>query len=340
MTFDIMDHGQVILEADAVSYEEWLSKAFSERRKNFSDDLYCYSPTGYPYKIPAHQHTNPHNFASLSVTGSSCSLHCEHCDAKLLRGMQGTPTPEELLKACEKVKERGGDGVLISGGSDSQGHVPLDRFTDVIRTVKQELGLQVVVHTGLVSEEIATALGIAGIDAAMLDIIGDADLARRVYHLENGPQKMAKSLDLLKENGIPIAPHVLVGLNYGNLTGEIEALKMIAARNPEAVVIIALNPLRGTPMESISPPTPDAIGRVMTIARLGMPHTPLLLGCARPIGDHKIKTDVLAIKAGINGVAYISQEGVDLAEAMQLRVVFKDICCSLAPIDLSKHSGG
>ena len=194
------------------------------------------------------------------------------------------------------------------------------------------------VHTGLVSEDVAAQLGKAAIDAAMLDIIGDVDLARNVYHLENGPQRMAASLDLLKAQGIPIAPHVLVGLNYGKLTGELEALEMISTKDPEAIVIIALSPLRGTPMAGVEPPTPETIGRVITVARLGLEHTPLLLGCARPIGEHKVKTDAYAIKAGVNGIAYISQEGVDLAKSMRLKPVFRDVCCSLAPIDLSTQS--
>ncbi len=113
---------------------------------------------------------------------------------------------------------------------------------------------------------------------------------------------------------------------------------MIASREPEAVVIIALNPLRGTPMAGVEPPTPEMIGRIIAVARLGLEQTPLLLGCARPIGEHKIKTDAYAIKAGVNGIAYISQEGVDLARSINLEPVFKDICCSLAPIDLSMRS--
>lgn len=249
--------------------------------------------------------------------------------------MDGVLTPEALLHACQVVKERGGEGVLISGGSDARGHVPLGRFAEVIRAAKQDLGLQVVVHTGLVEPDTARFLGEAGIDAAMLDIIGSAEVAKKVYHLDSGPQRMAESLDLLKEYNIPIAPHILVGLDYGRFNGELEALDMIAQRNPQSVVIIALSPLRGTPMAGTDPPTPEMIGRIMTIARLGMEETPLLLGCARPIGNHKIHTDEFAVKSGVNGIAYVSQQGVDLARGLGLQPIFRDVCCSLAPLELS-----
>ncbi len=336
MTFDILSDGLSILNQPFSEFEEQMAQGFEIRTKVFGTSLYCFSPTGYPYKIKDHKHANRHNFASLSVTGDVCSLHCEHCDGKLLHGMKGVPTPEGLLQACKEVKERGGEGVLISGGSDSKGHVPLDRFGEAIRAAKQDMGLQVVVHTGLVTPDTASMLGEAKIDAAMLDIIGSPEVAKSVYHIDSGPERMAESLDLLKEQNIPIAPHVLVGLDYGKLNGELEALDMIAQRNPEAVVIIALSPIRGTSMAKVSPPTPEMIGKIMTITRLGMEKTPLLLGCARPIGDHKIKTDEFAVKCGVNGIAYISQDGVDLARNLGLAPIFRDVCCSLAPIELTR----
>ena len=198
VTFNIIDDGREILSSDHDTLNDWLSSAFHSRHKHFGTKLFCYSPTGYRYRIRDHEHTNPHNFASLSVTGVSCSLHCSHCDGKLLKGMEATLTPDALYEACRQVKEHGGDGVLISGGSDSAGHVPLDKFTDVIGKVKNELGLMVVVHTGLVTEATAAKLGSTGIDAAMLDIIGSPEVAKAIYHLEDGPARMGASLDLLK----------------------------------------------------------------------------------------------------------------------------------------------
>ncbi|MDF1538727.1 MAG: radical SAM protein [Candidatus Thorarchaeota archaeon] len=335
MTFDILSDGKFLLDSSTNAFDNLMKEGFASRKKVFGNDLFCFSPTGYPYKIKDHQHSNKHNFASLSVTGTSCSLHCEHCDGKLLHGMDGVLTPDSLLHACQVVKERGGEGVLISGGSDARGYVPLGRFAEAIRAAKQDLGLYVVVHTGLVEPDTAMFLGEAGIDAAMLDVIGSPEVAKKVYHLDSGPQRMAESLDLLKEYNIPIAPHVLVGLDYGQFNGELEALDMIAQRDPQSVVIIALSPLRGTPMAGAEPPTPEMIGRIMTVARLGMKETPLLLGCARPIGNHKIRTDEFAVKSGVNGIAYVSQEGVDLARSLGLKPIFKDVCCSLAPLELS-----
>ena len=60
-----------------------------------------------------------------------------------------------------------------------------------------------------------------------------------------------QSLRAFQESGIPFVPHVLVGLHYGELKGELEALKMIAKYSPSAVITIAFMPIHGTPMEKV-----------------------------------------------------------------------------------------
>ncbi len=330
MSFDILTDGQRILKAKDDDLTEFMAEGYDLRVQHFGHNLYCYGPTSYPHNIPSHKQDNPDNFISLSVTGTSCSLDCEHCKSRLLVGMEPTIRPEDMIERLSRVKEKGGRGVLISGGSDSTGHVPLLRFADAIRFAKVDLGLDVVVHTGLVNPETASMLADVGVDAAMFDIIGDDEVARNVYHLENGLDNMRESLRLLHDAGIPVVPHVMVGLYYGRIRGEIEALDMISEFSPEAVVIIALSPLRKTPMEGVAPPSPESIGRVLTIARIGLPETPVLLGCARPLGRHKIETDIFAINSGVNGIAYISEEGVSHARDRGLTPVFYDVCCSLA----------
>ncbi|MHA2002858.1 MAG: radical SAM protein [Candidatus Thorarchaeota archaeon] len=330
MGFDTLTDGQAIMESSSSDFKDIMKSAYESRLKAFGSELLCYSPTAYPYKIEEHRQVSRHNFISISVTGTSCALQCDHCEGRLLKGMEPAMTSDQLIQVCKEVRMRGAEGVLISGGSDSRGHVPLSQFGTAIKAATTELGLKVVVHTGLVDDETVQMLKDASIDAAMLDIIGSREVSESIYHLEDGPKRMEQSLELLHAAGIPTVPHVLVGLDYGSLGGEIEALDMISRTNPAGVVIIALSPLRKTPMASAKPPSAESIGKVLTVTRLAMKETPVLLGCARPIGQHKIDTDKYALQSGVNGVAYISQEGVDYAKSLGLKPVFRDVCCSLA----------
>ena len=128
-------------------------------------------------------------------------------------------------------------------------------------------------------------------------------------------------------------PHVIVGLNEGKLDGEFDALKMVAAVKPSALVIIAFMPIHGTAMEKTPPPKPEDIARVVCTARLMLPETPLILGCMRPKGAARSEGDVLALKAGVDAVAFPSEEAVKYAERKGWKTSFSSYCCAQMYLD-------
>ena len=92
-------------------------------------------------------------------------------------------------------------------------------FLPTIGRVKRDLGLDVVVHTGIVYPQLAEALAEAEIDAAMMDVVGSDETMRSVYHLNLTVDAFDRSLSLLEHNKIPIVPHVVAGIHYGELRG-------------------------------------------------------------------------------------------------------------------------
>lgn len=246
-------------------------------------------------------------------------------------------TPEALIEVCTGIKDSGGVGCLISGGCLPDGSVPLGKFVDAIAEVKRALGLTVVVHTGVIDEALADRLAKAGIDAALIDIIGSDETIREIYQLKVTVNDYDKSLRILHESGIPLVPHVLVGLHYGVLKGEFEALNMIAKYSPSALIVIALMPIHGTSMETSRSPSPMDIAKVLTAARFMLPKTPLVLGCMRPKGKHKRETDLLALEAGVNAIAFPAEEAIHEAGLMQIETSFSSLCCSQIFEDLKNN---
>jgi hypothetical protein len=252
--------------------------------------------------------------------------------------MVSVHTPEGLFELCKKLKNNGALGCLISGGCLPDGSVPLDNFVEVIAKIKRELGLTVIVHTGVIDFSTAKSLKDAGVDAALIDIIGSNETIREVYNLDVTVADYERSLQAFQESGIPFVPHVLVGLHYGELKGELEALKIIAKYSPAAVIAIAFMPIRGTPMEKVIPPEPEDIAKTIVAAKLLMPKTPVVLGCMRPKSKHRIKTDMLAVKAGVNAIAFPVEEAIQLAESLNLELSFSSLCCSQIFEDLRPDS--
>ena len=299
----------------------FLKKTFRFRTVRFYAPSFMYYKTRYYC-------SSSREFPTISITGKGCALECKHCGGKVLETMYPANTSEKLFNLCQQLKRDGASGCLISGGCLPDGSVPIERFVDTIEKVKRELGLTVFVHTGIIDSDTARKLKNAGADAALIDVIGSDETIREIYNLNTSVKDYENSLSALHQADITFVPHVIVGLHYGNLKGEFDALKMISKYNPTALVIIAFMPIHGTKMADIKPPEPMDIVRVITAARLEFPETPLVLGCMRPKGKHRVKTDILAIEAGVDAIAFPAEEAIKFAEKQGCNIAFSSFCCA------------
>jgi len=188
--------------------------------------------------------------------------------------------------------------------------------------------LTVIVHTGIIDFSTAKKLKNAGVDAALIDVIGSDETIRKIYRLNVTVKAYEDSLKALHEAGVAFVPHVIAGLHYGKLKGEPHALKMISNYQPSALVIIAFMPIHGTEMENVTSPKPIEIAKIIATARLMFPGTPLALGCMRPKGKHRMETDILALKAGVNAIAFPTEEAIRFSEKQEYAITFSSLCCS------------
>ena len=301
------------------------------RRANFGDAITFHAPGLRRYKTDEFDTQNAIEFASISVTGTACALSCEHCKTNVLHGMADLRRHNgSLFDLCADLASKGARGVLISGGSDKQGRVPLLRHIGEMKRVRNELGLAIRVHTGIPDEETCAALGEVNIDGAMIDIIGHRDTMREVYHLEADPEDYENSLAWLEKYEVPTIPHIILGLHFGRMLGEERALEMIVQHPPKVMVMVVLMPLTGTPMVGVTPPSLEEISAFFEKARKVLPSTPVMLGCARPMGTLKLEIDRLAVDAGLNGIAYPANGIVEYARQAGLRPRFINACCGVS----------
>ncbi|MDH7563891.1 MAG: radical SAM protein [Candidatus Bathyarchaeota archaeon] len=314
--------------------ERWLDAAWKAKQANFGNKIRFYAPSFTHYKTKQFCGSST-DFPTISVTGKGCALKCKHCGGLVLETMHPATTSKELFDLCVELKGKGASGCLISGGCQPDGSVPLGKFAEAIARIKRELGLMVFVHTGIIDLGTATVLKNAGVDAALIDVIGSDATIREVYNMKITVDSYAESLRILHEVGMVFVPHVIVGLHHGVLKEEIRALKIIARYSPSALVIIAFMPIYGTEMQYTKPPSPLDIAKVMVAARLMFPKTPLVLGCMRPKGAYRKETDMLAIRAGVNAIAFPAEEAIELAGEKKCKCSFSSSCCAQIYFDAS-----
>ncbi len=298
-------------------------------------EIHFYAPSFAYYKTKYYC-SSPTNFPTISITGTICASKCKHCGGKLLETMHSAVSPQELFDLCVKLKQDGAQGCLVSGGCLPDGSVPLDGFVGTLERIKQELGLTIFVHTGLTNSETAVSLKAVGVEAALIDVIGSAETIEKIYNLNIALEDFENSLKALDKAGLNFVPHVIVGLNEGKLDGELQALKMISQVHPSAIVIIAFMPIHGTVMAKTPAPKPIDIAKVTLAARLMFPDTPLILGCMRPKGTQRDETDVLALKAGVNAIAFPSEEAIKYVKKESCQISFSSYCCAQMYLDAKR----
>jgi uncharacterized radical SAM superfamily protein len=262
------------------------------------------------------------NFPSISISGSRCMLNCLHCNKKYLRPMIPANTPEKFLEACIKLKNKGANGILVSGGCDKKGGLlNLPKFLPVIKQIKKETNLIIKLHTGFVNKKLAKQIVEAGVDIASVEVVGSDDSIREIFGLNAEVQDYIDTLVNLEAAGIKhIAPHIAVGLHYGELNGEFRALEVTHKNiHPSAIIIIVFIPTKGTKLENLSAPSGADVGKVVETAKRLFPSIPIVLGAMRPRcatlnnKNSRIRDDIekCAVDKGITGIEMPSLETID-----------------------------
>ncbi len=280
-------------------------------------------------------------FPAITITGDQCALACLHCNKKYLKHMKQAPTPEGLLALCRRLDARKAVGCLISGGCNEAGSVPLGPFLDTIETIKRETRLVLNLHTGFLTPVVAARLGKIGVDVVSFDVNGSQDTMREIYRLNRGVEDYRASMDLLKQNHVNFVPHVCIGLHFGHLKGEIDALETIANYAPQTLVFIILIPPTEGPSKGLfAMPDPGDVEKIFCVARAALPRTELFLGCMRPGGKVKVPIEQHAIGAGATSIVIPTRQTQELLTNQGIPTVRYNACCAIPPSLYDKARGG
>jgi hypothetical protein len=269
-------------------------------------------------------------FPAISITGGDCKLQCDHCKAKILEPMIPVRSPEELDRLVDQIVLDGGRGLLLSGGSDHQNVVHYEPYFPTVSKIKARYpDLQIAMHTGIATPEFARGMEDAGVDVAMMDVIGAQDTISQVYHLRRSVDDFEAALEALVATKMKVVPHIVIGLHYGEMLGEWNSLEIVQRHLPSALVLVVIMSQYASQSRPFATPPSAEVGKFFMDARATLPDTPVLLGCARPGGVHRSETDSYAVMAGLNGIAFPSDGMLALAKHLDRDVFVTPSCCSM-----------
>ena len=268
-----------------------------------------------------------HGHPPVSLTGRYCALRCKHCNARILERMIPVETPQKLLMIASDLYRAGVKSVLISGGSNSRGEVPFERFIDAIKYIKR-LGLRIYIHTGLVDEFRAQLLNEAGVDIALIDFTVEERVIRDVLNLKATAKEFIDSVKNLTKFSVKVAPHIIIGILHGEPSGERHAIDTLSQLNPDAVVLAVFTPMPNTPFEAFSPPNPSYIFEILRYARTRLRSIPLTYGCMKPHDEMFQPLEIEALQLGFEGLSFPSYSTVEYLINNNIQFEIMQECCA------------
>lgn len=288
------------------------------------------TPTFKSYSSCDMEGCSQNAFPAFSVTAGGCALQCDHCQAKILEPMIPATTPAMLdRKVRELIATQGLQGFLLSGGSNRHNEIRYERYYPVIERLKRDHPqLKVAIHSALTDARRAKLMEAAGVDTAMMDVIGAEETIRDVYHLERPVDDFEATLAALCDTAMEVVPHIVIGLHYGRIVGEANALDIVSRHPVHSLVLVVVMPFYAKAGTFATPRTED-VGRVFLEARERIADREVLLGCARPPGMHRRVTDAYAVAAGLDGIAFPADGTLAVAQALGRPAVQEHACCSI-----------
>jgi hypothetical protein len=288
------------------------------------------TPTFKSYSSCDVEGCGKNSFPAFSVTAGGCALDCDHCQAKILEPMIPATNPEMLeRKVRELVATQDLQGFLLSGGSTKRNEIRYERYYPVLERLKRDHPkLKIAIHSALLDAPRARAMAAAGVDTAMMDVIGSQDTIREVYHLDRPVADFEATLAALCDTTMEVVPHIVIGLHYGRILGEPAALDIVSRHRIHSLVLVVIMPFYAKPGTFA---TPDAaeVGRIFLQSRKTIVDRQVLLGCARPPGMHRRVTDAYAVMAGLDGIAFPADGALGVAHAIGRPVFQEHACCSM-----------
>jgi hypothetical protein len=288
------------------------------------------TPTFKAYSSCDMDGCSSNSFPAFSVTAGGCALNCDHCQAKILEPMIAATKPEMLeARVRELIATQALQGFLLSGGSNRRNEIRYEPYLPAVERLKREFPhLKVAIHSALLDAPRAKSMESAGVDTVMMDVIGAQETIRDVYHLDRPVADFEATLEALCATRMEVVPHIVIGLHYGRIVGEANALDIVSRHKVHSLVLVVIMPFYAKPGTFATPGTTD-VGTLFLKARKTIPDRQVLLGCARPPGMHRRVTDAYAVMSGLDGIAFPADGTLSVAHAIGRVAEQAHACCSI-----------
>lgn len=238
----------------------------------------------------------------LSAKTGGCPEDCHFCaqSAQFETPVKATPflDTEEVLGAARETAELGASEfciVLAVRGPDER---TMERLVELVPLVRQETGLEVAVSAGILTDEQARRLAVAGVHRYNHNLETARSFFGQVVTTHSWDERR-DTCALVRAHGMELCCGALLGMGETE-EQRIELLLELREVEPAEVPVNFLNPRPGTPLgDRVTTPALEAI-RWIALFRLALPDVILRYAGGREVTLRDLQA--MGMTAGINAL--------------------------------------
>lgn len=257
----------------------------------------------------------------LSAKTGGCPEDCHFCSqsAKFESPVQAMPFLDtaDVLAAARETAALGATEfciVLAIRGPDER---TMDRICELVPLVQDEVGINVAVSAGIVTETQAKRFAEVGVHRYNHNLETAESFFENVVTTHTWAERF-DTCQLIREQGMELCCGVLLGMGE-SIDQRIELIGQLRAVDPAEVPLNFLNPRPGTPFAGLPLTEPLEAIRWISLFRLGLPSVILRYAGGREVTLRELQA--LGLTSGINALIvgnYLTTLGRSPEEDLQM----------------------
>jgi biotin synthase len=240
----------------------------------------------------------------LSIKTGGCPEDCAYCpqSAHYTTGVGRSElvSLDEMREAAARARAQGATRFCMGAAwRDVPGGAPFEHVLEMVRVVRT-LGLEACCTLGMLTDEQAHALAVAGLTAYNHNLDTSPEFYGRIITTRTYEDRLA-TLARVREAGITVCSGGIIGMGEDRRTrcGLLQQLATLDP-HPESVPVNLLVRVEGTPLGNLPPEDPLELVRTIATARIVMPASMVRLSAGRlSLTD---EAQALCFLAGANSV--------------------------------------
>ena len=177
---------------------------------------------------------------------------------------------EEIRSIARAVNSDSIHMVDLTMGEDPYFHNEPEKFVDIVRAVKEETGLPIMISPGVMDDRTLSSLHEAGADfLALYQETHDRKLYRKLRTGQSFEERLHARV-FAKEKGYCIEDGILTGVG-NDIESTIESLRGMQKSQPDMVRVMTFVPQEGTPLEELTQESSLSELKIISVLRLIFP---------------------------------------------------------------------